>query len=192
MYNIFIVIQLLLTYRYIILIPLSIIEGPIITVVCGFLVTLGFFNPLVVYVVMVLGDIIGDAGIYYIGYKGERFLKYFRVTDERLEKAKRYFENNRKKALFASKLAHGIGFTGLIAAGASSVPYKKYFITCGIISVIQSLIMLMIGILFGHAYVLIGKYLDYYAAIVSILVVGIVLFFVIRKYKIGIKIKTNL
>ena len=141
---------------------------------------------------MVIGDIIGDAGIYYIGYKGKRFLKYLRVTDEKLEKAKAYFANNHKKALFASKLAHGVGFTGLIAAGASHVPYKKYFITCGIISAIQSLIMLMIGILFGHAYEVIGKYLDYYAAIVSIIVIAIILFFAIRKYKIGIKVKTSL
>jgi len=73
-------IELLLTYKYIILIQLSIIEGPILTVVCGFLVTLNVFDPIVVYVVMVLGDIAGDGLIYYIGYSGKRFLKYFKVT----------------------------------------------------------------------------------------------------------------
>lgn len=66
-------IQLLLTYKYIILIPLSIIEGPIVTVICGFLVTLKFFNPFLVYVVMVLGDIVGDGLIYYMGYSGKDF-----------------------------------------------------------------------------------------------------------------------
>jgi membrane protein DedA with SNARE-associated domain len=176
-------IQLLMTYKYIILIPLSVIEGPIVTIVCGFLVTTGVFNPLFVYLVMVIGDIAGDAGIYFIGYKGKRLLKYVRVTDEKLERSKQYFADNRKKALFASKLAHGVGFTGLIAAGASHLPYKKYFITCGIISVVQSAVMLIIGILFGHAYVQIGKYLNYYAAIVSITVLFIVVFIFIRKYK---------
>jgi len=180
-------IQLLLTYKYLILIPLSIIEGPIVTVVCGFLVTLKLFNPFVVYVVMVLGDIIGDAGIYYIGYSGKRFLKYFRVTEEKLEKAKIFFHENHKKAIFISKLAHGVGFTGLIAAGASNVPYKRYFKTCALISIVQSLVMLIIGIFFGHAYVLIKKYLDYYAAGVSVLVLFVLLFIVIRKYKINIR-----
>lgn len=180
-------VQLLLTYRYIILIPLAIIEGPIVTVICGFLVTLKFFNPYVVYIVMVLGDIVGDGGIYYMGYAGKRFLKYFRVTDEKLEKAKTYFRDNHKKAIAMSKLIHGIGFTGLVAAGAIRVPYKKYFQTCATISVIQSFVMLMLGILFGHAYVVIGKYLNYYAAFVSIAALVVILIIILRKYKFNMR-----
>jgi membrane-associated protein len=180
-------IQLLLTYKYIILIPLAIIEGPIVTVVCGFLVTLKVFNPLAVYVVMVLGDIVGDAGIYYLGYSGKRFLKYFRITEEKLEKAKTYFHENHKKAIAMSKLVHGIGFTGLVAAGASHVPYKRYFKSCALISAIQSLVMLLLGILFGHAYVQIGKYLNYYAALVSVIVLISLLIIIIRKYKFNIR-----
>lgn len=180
-------IELLLTYKYIILAPLSIIEGPIIAVACGFLVTLKILNPFLVYVVLVIGDIIGDGTIYYIGYSGKRFLKYFKITEEKLEKAKTYFHENHKKAIIMSKLVHGIGFTGLVAAGASHVPYKRYFKTCTIISIIQSFVMLMIGVLFGHAYVLIGKYLDFYAAGVSVIALIILLFVFIRKYKLGTK-----
>jgi membrane protein DedA with SNARE-associated domain len=180
-------IQLLLTYKYLLLLPLAILEGPIIAIICGFLTTLKIFNPLFVYLVLLSGDIIGDGVIYYIGYSGKRFLKYFRVTEEKLEKAKIYFHENHKKAIFISKLAHGIGFTGLIAAGASHVPYKRYFKTCTLISAVQSAVMLIIGILFGSAYVKIGKYLDYYAAGVSIIVLIGLLFFFIRKYKIKIR-----
>ena len=180
-------IPLLLTYKYIILIPLAIIEGPIVTVLCGFLVTLKVFNPLLVYIVMVLGDIVGDAGIYYIGYSGKKFLKYFRITEDKLEKAKQYFKYNHKKAITMSKLVHGIGFTGLVAAGASHVPYKKYFKTCALISVIQSFVMLIIGIFFGHAYVVIGKYLNYYAAGVSVVALIVILIVFIKKYKVGIR-----
>jgi membrane protein DedA with SNARE-associated domain len=180
-------IQLLLTYKYIILIPLAIIEGPIVTVICGFLVTLKVFNPLLVYVVMVLGDIVGDGGIFYMGYAGKRFLKYFGVTEQKLEKAKLYFRDNHKKAIAMSKLVHGIGFTGLVAAGASHVPYKKYFTTCAVISMIQSFVMLMLGILFGHAYVIIGKYLNYYAAVVSVLALIVLVIVFLRKYKFNIR-----
>ncbi|MGH7249420.1 MAG: DedA family protein [Minisyncoccia bacterium] len=179
--------ELLLTYKYIILIPLSIIEGPIVTILCGFLVTLGVLNPVWVYIIMVLGDVIGDAGIYYIGYSGKKLLKYFKISEEKLEKAKDYFKENHKKALVTSKLVHGLGFTGLIAAAASHVPYKKYFKTCATVSVIQSFVMLIIGILFGHAYVQIGQYLNFYAAGASVLVLLIILFIFIRKYKLGKK-----
>jgi len=181
------VIELLLTYKYLILIPLSIIEGPIVAVVCGFLVTLNILNLLLVYVILVIGDVVGDGIIYYLGYSGKRFLKYFKVTEEKLEKAKTYFHENHKKAIITSKLVHGIGFTGLLAAGASHVPYKRYFKTCTLISIVQSAVMLTIGILFGHAYVQIGKYLDYYAAGISVLVLVVILFIIIRKYKFGTK-----
>ncbi len=181
------IIQLLLTYKYLILMPLAIIEGPIVAVICGFLVTLNILNPLLVYVILVIGDIIGDGIIYYIGYSGKRFLKYFRVTEEKLEKAKTFFHENHKKAIIMSKLMHGIGFTGLVAAGASHVPYKRYFKTCTLISMIQSAVMIIIGVLFGHAYVQIGKYLDYYAAGVSVIVLAIILFIVFKKYKINIR-----
>lgn len=165
--------------------PLAIIEGPIVAIICGFLVTMGVLNPLLVYVILVIGDIVGDGIIYYIGYSGKRFLKYFRVTEEKLEKAKTFFHENHKKAIVMSKLFHGIGFTGLVAAGASHVPYKRYFKTCTLISMIQSVIMIIIGILFGHAYVQIGKYLDYYAAGVSVIVLVIILFIIFKKYKIN-------
>jgi membrane-associated protein len=180
-------IQLLLTYKYFILVPLAVIEGPIVSVIAGFLVTLGVFNPLLVYIVMVLGDIVGDGLIYYIGYSGKRFLKYFRVTEEKLEKAKTFFHENHHKAIMMSKLAHGIGFTGLIAAGALHTPYKRYFKTCTLISMVQSAVMLTVGVLFGHAYVQIGKYLDYYAAGGSIIVLVVLLIIFIKKYKINVR-----
>jgi len=179
--------ELLLTYKYIILMPLAIIEGPIIAVVCGFLITLKVFNPLLVYIILVIGDIVGDGIVYYVGYSGKKLLKYFKITDEKLEKAKEYFKDNHKKAIIISKLVHGIGFTGLIAAGASHVPYKRYFKTCTLISVVQSAIMILIGVFFGHAYVVIEKYLNYYAAIISVLALVILLFVFIRKYKFGTK-----
>ncbi len=180
-------IQLLLTYKYLILAPLAIIEGPIVAIVVGFLTTLGVFNFLFAYIILVLGDIIGDGVIYYIGHSGKKVLHYFKVTPEKLEKAKTYFHENHHKAIIMSKLVHGIGFTGLIAAGASHVPYKRYFKTCMTISCIQSFVMLVIGIFFGHAYVAIEKYLNYYAAGASVIALLVILIVVIRKYKINVR-----
>ena len=97
-------IQLLITYKYLVLVPLAIFEGPIITVICGFFVRTGFFNPFFVYTIMVIGDVIGDGLIYFMGYSGKRFLKFFKVKDAQLEKAKLYFKDNHKKALIMSKL----------------------------------------------------------------------------------------
>lgn len=177
-------IELLITYKYLIVIPIAILEGPIISVICGFLTTLGVFNPLLIFLIMIAGDIIGDAIYYYIGYKGNRLFRYFNVKEAQVEKAKIYFQNNYKKAIAGSKVMWGVGTAGLIAAGALHTPYKRYFQTCALYSIAQSFIMIMLGIFFGQSYLIIGKYFDYYAAGVSVLTVVVILFFVfMKKYK---------
>ncbi len=177
-------IELLLTYKYLILIPLSIVEGPIVSVLAGFLATLGVFNLFVVYLIMVSGDIIGDGIFYYVGYSGKNLFRYFNVSEEKVEKAKIYFENNHQKAIAGSKIMWGIGTAGLIAAGALHIPYKRYFQTCALYSLAQSFVMILLGMFFGQAYEIIGKYFDYYAAIISILVLAVLLFFVfMKKYR---------
>jgi len=183
--------NLLLTYKYLIVIPLATIEGPIISIISGFLTTLGVFNLPLIFVIMTLGDIAGDAIQYGIGYFGKRYLHYFKITDEKIEKSRIYFENNHKKAIVASKLLYGIGFVGLIAFGALHVPYSKYFKSCALISIIQSATMITVGIFFGQAYVIIGKYLDYYAAISSVVALFILFLFIVRKYRMEIGKKIN-
>jgi membrane protein DedA with SNARE-associated domain len=164
--------------------PLAIIEGPIVSVIAGFLTTQGIFNPLLIFLVMVTGDIIGDGIFYIIGYKGEKLFRYFKINKEKIEKAEIYFQENHNKAIAASKIMWGIGTAGLIAAGALHVPYKRYFKTCALYSLGQSFIMITLGIFFGQAYTIIGKYFNYYAALVSVLGIAFLLLFIfIQKYK---------
>ena len=177
------IVVLLTKYKYVLLFPLAIIEGPIITVIAGFFVTLGLLNPLFVYVVVVAGDIIGDSFLYMVGRGGGRLVrKLFRrpVNEKKLAEAKIYFDTHRHKALIMSKILHGLGMSGLIAAGNLRISYKKFFITCALVSMVQSGVLLMLGILFGHAYRQVDKYLGYFG--VGALIVGILLivFFVIR------------
>src|SRR4051812_5717647 len=112
------VIALLSTYRYWIIFPLAILEGPILTIILGFLVTLGQFNPFAVYAIIVLGDFCGDLLHYSIGRWGRRWLplSWIGLTEERLHTGKKYFEKHKWKALISAKLVHGVGASGLIVA----------------------------------------------------------------------------
>ncbi|OHB07579.1 MAG: hypothetical protein A3I19_00390 [Candidatus Zambryskibacteria bacterium RIFCSPLOWO2_02_FULL_38_13] len=183
------IIQYILAYKYLILLPFSIIEGPFLAVICGFLVTTKILNPWIVLPIVIVGDIIGDSILYFVGRTGKKALRFFRVKEESLEEAKKYFADNHKKALITSKLIHGLGFTGLLAAGAVRVPYKKYFITCSTVSLIQSPILLLLGVLFADAYMQIAKYLDYYAATSSAIFIIIIIWLLIRRNKNKIKLK---
>lgn len=180
-------VALLMTYKYALLFPLSIIEGPIVTVLGGFLSSLHLMNWLAIYVIVILGDIVGDTSIYSFGrWGGEFFKKHgFRIgfPHERLEVAKKYFTNHHHKALIASKLFHGIGVSGLVAAGILKIPYMRFIRTCLIISLLQSAVFLLIGIFFGHAYQQIGQYFDSYAAIISIIILAIITLVIFLKIK---------
>lgn len=181
-------VALLMTYKYALLFPLSIIEGPIVTVIGGFLASLHLMNWVAIYIIVILGDIVGDTLIYSFGrWGGEFFKKHgFRigVTHERLEVAKEYFTNHHHKALIASKLFHGIGVSGLVAAGILKISYMRFIRTCLVISLLQAAAFLLIGIFFGHAYQQIGQYFDTYAAVISLILlvtVGLVVFLKLKK-----------
>lgn len=180
-------ITLLLTYKYLILLPLAIVEGPIVTVIAGFMITLGLLNIGLVYLVVILGDIIGDTAIYCFGRFGgntilSRHGHKVGLTAERIQQAKEYFGNNHKKALAMSKLIHGIGMAGLFTAGSLKINYFHYIRICLLISLIQSGILLFLGIFFGHAYVQIGQYFDYFAATGSVVALAIIAFFIFKKF----------
>jgi membrane protein DedA with SNARE-associated domain len=55
------VVQWLLYYKYFVLFPIMVVEGPIITIIAGFLVSLGHLNGLAAYAVLVAGDVTGDS-----------------------------------------------------------------------------------------------------------------------------------
>ena len=54
----------MLAYRYVILLPIAIIEGPIISVIAGFLVSIHAMEFWIVFGILVLGDVIGDMLLY--------------------------------------------------------------------------------------------------------------------------------
>lgn len=167
-----------------VLLPIAIIEGPIATVIAGFMVSLGKVSPFVVYAIVVLGDILGDALMYVLGrwfYRHvERFGKWIGMTEEKKKRVTDFFLAHERKALVFSKVAHGIGITGLLTAGALRIPYRRYALMCGIVSVVQALLFFGIGYFFGHAAQQIaGVFKE--VAVLGSMVFCVVLFLVLRK-----------
>lgn len=185
-------ITLILAYKYYILLPLAIFEGPILAAMAGFLVSTGHLAFLPVYFIVVLGDFLGDLFLYAVGRWGrmrilKNFGKFFKLTEEKLENAKNYFNANQKKTLIFSKIIHGVGITGLVAAGSLQIPYWRYLKVCFSVSVVQSAIIIVLGILFGSAYLQLINYLNYYFATTIIVAVLVIIYIIFRKVKIKLK-----
>ena len=188
------VLLLITKYKYLILLPIAILEGPFAAIIVGFLASSGIFNIFVVYLVLVCGDMIGDSLYYGLGRWGGKYLikhgARLGITHEKLENAKKYFTDYHHKALVISKLAYGVGVSGLVAAGVLKVRYKKFMKTCFFIALVQSAFLLLIGFIFGHAYLQIEKYLNIYAKIIGIVALILIGYFIFSKIKKNLKIKT--
>lgn len=179
----------ILKYRYFILFPLSIIEGPIIAIVAGFLCRQGILNFLIVYCILIAGDIIGDSMYYALGYWSNspfamKLVNRMGIKKDRLEKVKFYFGSNPFKAITLSKLILGVGVAGLFLAGKSKISYARFFTICLIISFVQCLLYLIIGWFFGEFYLQINHYFNYIASMSIVVVLATVLFYTVRsKFK---------
>jgi membrane protein DedA with SNARE-associated domain len=171
----------LLAYKYWALFPIVVIEGPIITVVAGFLISLGIFNPLVAYIVIVVGDTVGDALMYALGRWGgmpfiRRWGKYFAIKEAHVKHLEEVLKGKEGRVFALGKLAHGVGGALLVAAGVIEMPFWK-FIWWNVLGTLpKSLGLMLIGYYFAHAITKINSVLDVVAS--GTIILGIVLVYV--------------
>ncbi|MFA6006797.1 MAG: DedA family protein [Candidatus Paceibacterota bacterium] len=166
------IIALIEHYGYTIIFPISIVEGPVVTLISGFLVSLGLLNAFGVFCVLVAGDLVGDTLYYFIGRWGRegfvrRWGKYFGLTPERVAHVREYFHTRGWKLLLLSK-AHGAGSLVLFSAGAAEMPYPKFLFYNFVGTVPRVFILETIGIYGGASFALINQYVNGVAAVLSV------------------------
>lgn len=181
------ILNLLQTYHYFILFPLSIVGGAAVAIVCGFLIFQHQFSFLPVITIIVLGDMIGDSFLYIIGRWGMEFMRRhgYRVgvTPEKLEKASDLFGDHHHKAVYISKLAMAIGIVGLVAAGCIKVNFWHYIRICMTVTFIRSVLLIGLSYSFGYAYKEIEQTMNVYVAWFSAAVFVFVLWWLIHRFK---------
>ena len=143
---------------------IAIVEGPILSMIFGVLLRLGYFSLAPVYITLMLGDIIGDTGWYYLGYHYgraaiKRFGSRFGITDKEVEKAEKLFHGHTYKILFISKITNGFGLSivTLLTAGITRVPFRKYLATNVAGQLIWSGLLIAAGYFFSDSYMRINS-----------------------------------
>jgi membrane protein DedA with SNARE-associated domain len=183
------VISWLLVYKYFVLFPFVVIEGPIVTIISGLLSSVNLLNIFIVYPVIVVADLTGDFIYYSIGRWGrEGFLakygKYFGLKKENIQRVENHFEKHTRKTLVIGKISHAFGAPILVAAGIANVKILDFFLFNLIATIPKSLFFLLLGYYFGQAYVKLNKYLNYVS--IGILVIAILViigFYVYKRMK---------
>jgi membrane protein DedA with SNARE-associated domain len=149
---------LIIEYRYWILIPLAILEGPIVAFIAGTLASLNYFNIYILIVIMFVRDL-GLDGIWYaLGYWGsktafaKRMLARMKVTEGHINDIRILWNKKPIRTMFIGKLSYGISGAFVVAAGTVKMPLKKFFFCGAIVTVCQYGGLLAIGYFFGQVY----------------------------------------
>jgi membrane protein DedA with SNARE-associated domain len=173
----------LVTYRYWILIPLSLVEGPTVALITGTLASLGYFNPYVVYGVFIVKDCVVDGAYYYVGRFARetstvaRWLTKARVTAAEIDHTRLQWDRHGWRTMFVGKLSFGLAPIFLAVAGIVALPAPTFFRYAVGVALVQYAVLLALGFYFGqvigagsHAIRLI-EYVEVGAALIAIIYV---------------------
>ena len=175
------IVELIRNYGLLILLPLAILEGPIVSVIAGWLIRLGYLQFGSVYAVCIAADLIGDGLLYLIGRCSSGKLPR-RLLPRLFARADRYsgmleqFHTRGGRILVMAKLTHSLGFAVLIAAGAARMSIPSFVWFNLLATIPKSLFFILIGYGLGHAYTTIDAWIWRASVIVFIVACAIAFF----------------
>ena len=176
-------------YKYFLIFPIAVIEGPIIIILSGFLVYLGYLNIYVASIVLVVADMLGDSIYYSIGRYWHKltwgkkivgFLGYSGRSEDFLVK---HFEKHTKKTLLIAKISHGVGAAVQIASGIAGVNFRTFIWLSFIGTIFKTSVLLIVGFYVGNSYIKIDSYFDSIAKFtLSVLLILILIHILMRNF----------
>jgi membrane protein DedA with SNARE-associated domain len=142
--------------RYVGLYPITVIEGPLITILAGSLAASNQLNFVLAYVIIIAGDLTSDTLYYSIGRFGrDTFIKkkgkYIGLSEERLLKVDRHFLHHAGRTLILGKLAFSVEAPFMVAAGMARYSYSRFIAIMLIGALPKSLALMLIGYFFGFS-----------------------------------------
>ncbi len=157
--------------------PVAILEGPIVTVIAGYMAHLGVFNVFAAYGIVVVADLVGDSLLYWFGHSGlgalsSKWRARFGLTDVRIERLSSHFHAQGGRTLVIAKLTHSLGIVALVAAGVSHMRFLPFLWYNLLATLPKSLFFLIIGYSLGYAYQQVDAYI-FWLSLVPLVVFAI-------------------
>ena len=177
--------DLLITYRYWIIIPLALFEGPMIAIMVGFLAAEGYFSLLPSYLLLFLWDFIRDLFYFHAGKVANHkdfLMKYgtkINLDERHFHVMKKLWHTHTQKTMLFAKLAFGLSTVILMTAGAVRLPTARFAQSAFWISMVQYAVFLLAGFYFGQFYEILATTVDYAGYIVAILVLLFIVGYII-------------
>ena len=150
--------HLIIEYRFWILVPLAIVEGPIVAFIAGTLASIGYFNIYGLMVFFFARDMIMDAAWYAAGYFGwqtafvKRMLIKLNVQESHLQEVHDLWDKYPARTMFVGKLSYGIAAAFVAVAGVVKMSLVKFFSYGALVAVVEYGGLLLLGYFFGNAF----------------------------------------
>jgi len=161
------------------------IEGPILAVAAAFAASLGFFNIWIIFVLSFLGDVIGDAVHYLIGYTGRYAVikKYqHKLESPFIRNIEHGLKNHLGKTLFLIKFIPFLTSVGLVLAGVLRAPFKKFVVYSAIVTLPRTIFFICLGYYFGVAFDRIASYITWgqYICVTLLILIVVGMYFAFK------------
>ncbi len=171
-------------YKYQAIFPIALVEGPIISIISGFLVSRGQLEFVPSLLVVFFGDFFSDLVFYSVGRGGREAMKYIQflhIPDEKLLILEKQYAGHPWKTMIVAKMSYGLGIAFMVASGAAKLSWRKFVGYVGSLNLLRSTALMCIGYYFGRTALRLGPtYLWYYGLCVLILVPAFL--FLSKKY----------
>ncbi|MEJ0053102.1 MAG: DedA family protein, partial [bacterium] len=179
--------SLIALYGYLLLFPITVVEGPIVGVIAGLLVATGQLNWFWVFLVLFAGDLAGDVAYYALGRYGHgplmrRLASKLGLTEARMRPIEDEFRRHDAKLILIGK-TQALGSVILYLAGAVRMPLGRFLWWNTVGTIPKVVLFEAAGYFFGASLTQASRYLDYAGVAtfaLALILLGSYLYF--RKY----------
>ena len=158
------------------------VPGETILLVAGYFSFIGIFRAPLVMLIAATGAVIGDNIGFAIGHHfGRGFLvrvgRFFFLTPKRIEHMENYFAKHGNKTILVARFITGLRVFAALLAGASKMPWRVFVIYNVLGAILWSVVITMLGYLFGQSLPLLVKWVGRSGTILLIAGILIALIF---------------
>jgi membrane-associated protein len=157
------------------ILPLAVVEGPVVSVVTGFLTAQGFFTWYWALPVLMCGDLIGDVVYYAIGRAGITPLgcigRLVGVRGGLTPAFQRDLAGNATKMLLIGKWTHTIGGLVLVGSGMLRLPLSRFILVNLLATVPKSALLFGFGYFAGDHYPFLERH--YVLGLLALCIIGV-------------------
>jgi membrane-associated protein len=157
------------------ILPLAVVEGPVVSIVTGFLTAQGFFSWYWALPVLMCGDVIGDVVYYAIGRTGITPLgwigRFVGVRGGLTPAFQRDLARNATKILLIGKWTHTIGGLVLVGSGMLRLPLPRFILVNLLATVPKTAVLFGFGYFAGNHYPFFERH--YLLVLAALCVVGV-------------------